>query len=77
MPSYIYRVSRTHQTGRAGMEVAAPAGSDSNLDLRRLKVEDWNSPEVSYRDLQAQAKALDIPANQSADDLKKAIAEAT
>jgi hypothetical protein len=32
--------------------------------------------EPSYRDLQAQAKALDIPANQSADDLKAAIEEA-
>jgi hypothetical protein len=63
MPSYIYRVSRTHQTGRAGTEVAAaPEPAEE---------------EVSYRDLQAQAKALDIPANQSADDLKKAIAEAT
>ena len=28
----------------------------------------------SYRDLQAQAKALDIPANQSAEDLAAAIA---
>jgi hypothetical protein len=62
---YVYRVSRTHQTGRAGTEVAAPAAPEP--------VEE----EVSYRDLQAQAKALDIPANQSADDLKKAIAEAT
>ena len=32
--------------------------------------------EPSYRDLQAQAKELDIPANQSADDLKAAIEEA-
>jgi hypothetical protein len=64
MPSYIYRVSRTHQTGRAGTE-AAPAAPEPTEE------------EVSYRDLQAQAKALDIPANQSADDLKKAIAEAT
>jgi ribosome-associated translation inhibitor RaiA len=32
--------------------------------------------EPSYRDLQAQAKELDIPANQSADDLKAAIDEA-
>jgi hypothetical protein len=30
----------------------------------------------SYRELQAQAKELDIPGNQSADDLKTAIAEA-
>lgn len=33
--------------------------------------------EVSYRDLQAQAKALDIPANQSRDELEAAIAEAS
>lgn len=32
--------------------------------------------EPSYRDLQAQAKELDIPANQSADELKAAIEEA-
>jgi hypothetical protein len=32
--------------------------------------------EPSYRDLQAQAKELDIPANQTADDLKAAIQEA-
>ena len=32
--------------------------------------------EPSYRDLQAQAKELDIPANQSADDLTAAIEEA-
>jgi allophanate hydrolase subunit 1 len=32
--------------------------------------------EPSYRDLQAQAKELDIPANQTADDLKAAIEEA-
>ncbi len=33
--------------------------------------------EPSYRDLQAKAKELDIPANQSADDLKAAIEEAS
>ena len=32
--------------------------------------------EVSYRDLQARAKELDIPANQSREDLEAAIAEA-
>lgn len=33
-------------------------------------------PEPTYRDLQAEAKDLGIPANQSADELKEAIAEA-
>ena len=33
-------------------------------------------PEESYRDLQARAKALGIPANQTADDLRKAVQEA-
>ena len=32
--------------------------------------------EVSYRDLQEQAKAAGIPANQSRDDLEAALAEA-
>ena len=32
--------------------------------------------EVSYRDLQARAKELDIPANQAREDLEAAIAEA-
>ena len=35
-----------------------------------------SAEEVSYRDLQARAKALDIPANQSREDLEAAIAEA-
>lgn len=32
--------------------------------------------ELSYRDLQAKAKEVGVPANQSADDLKAAIEEA-
>jgi hypothetical protein len=32
-------------------------------------------PEPTYRELQAEAKELDIPANQSAEELKEAIAE--
>lgn len=64
---YIYRVSRRtnleRQPAKAGVVVSAAP-----------KVEAPAEP--SYRDLQAQAKALDIPANQSADDLKKAIEEA-
>ena len=34
------------------------------------------APKVDYRALQAQAKELDIPANQSADDLAAAIEKA-
>lgn len=34
------------------------------------------APEPSYRDLQAQAKELDIPANQTKDELAAAIEEA-
>lgn len=33
-------------------------------------------PELSYRDLQARAKELEIPANQSREDLEAAVAEA-
>lgn len=47
--------------------------------VRRQQVQpvvvESTEPEVSYRDLQAEAKELGIPANQSADDLKEAIAE--
>lgn len=65
--SYIYRVSRRTETERHGgvPEAAAP----------EVKVEP--DPEVSYRDLQRQAKELDIPANQSRDELEAAIAEAS
>lgn len=37
---------------------------------------DEDEDAVSYRDLQEQAKELDIPANQSREDLEAAIAEA-
>jgi hypothetical protein len=60
---YVYRVSRRSLVGEVG-EPAKP--------VPPTPVE----PTVTYRDLQAQAKALDIPANQTADDLKKAIEEA-
>lgn len=39
-------------------------------------VESADRSEPSYRDLQAQAKELDIPANQSKEDLAAAIEEA-
>jgi hypothetical protein len=42
-----------------------------------VEAESEDEEEVSYRDLQEQAKVLEIPANQSADELKAAIAEAT
>jgi hypothetical protein len=61
---YIYRVSRTSLSGRAGPAPKPKAAPEPEEE------------EVSYRDLQAQAKDLGIPANQSADDLKKAIEEA-
>lgn len=41
----------------------------------RLK-EQVPAEDASYRDLQSQAKDLGIPANQSAEDLRSAIAEA-
>lgn len=46
------------------------------FDGFRLK-EAVPAEDTSYRDLQAQAKELGIPANQSADDLRAAIAQAT
>jgi hypothetical protein len=36
-----------------------------------------SAEEISYRELQAQAKELEIPANQSREDLEAAIAEAS
>jgi hypothetical protein len=68
---YIYRVSRRtnieRQPAKAGVTVATV-----NIEPAAAPP----PPEPSYRDLQAQAKALDIPANQTADELRKAIAEA-
>ena len=63
---YIYRISRrlNRQPQQAGVSV--PVTPEPAVVTE----------EVSYRDLQAQAKALEIPANQSADDLKKAIEDA-
>lgn len=59
---YIYRVSRREPAReQAVVKVEAPAPE----------------PEVSYRDLQRQAKELDIPARQSRDELEAAIAEAS
>ena len=62
---YIYRVSRRDKPKPATAGVVVPAAEPVAVE-----------PEVSYRDRQAQAKALGIPANQTADDLKKAISEA-
>ena len=42
----------------------------------RRPVAEPEPEEPTYRDLQAEAKELGIPANKSADDLKEAIAEA-
>ena len=63
MPSYIYRVKRSPRL----VSVAAPTPEPTP---------EPTAEEVSYRDLQAQAKALDIPANQSREELESAIAEA-
>lgn len=64
---YIYRVSRRQQ--------ASPLESESSKAEVTVTPASPEStePEVSYRDLQAQAKAAGIPANQTADDLKKAL----
>jgi hypothetical protein len=59
---YIYRISR-----RLNRQ-PEPAGVPASVPTE---------PEVSYRDLQAQAKELGISAKQTADDLKKAIEEAS
>jgi hypothetical protein len=48
--------------------------ASGNDDAVQPAVED--AEEVSYRDLQAQAKELGIAANQSREDLEAAIAEA-
>lgn len=43
--------------------------------VKRRQVETPAEPEPTYRELQAEAKELGIPANQSADALSEAIAE--
>lgn len=45
--------------------------------VRRPKPVPEPVEEPSYRELQAQAKELEIPANQSREDLEAAIAEAS
>lgn len=68
---YVYRVSRRttieRQPGKAGVTVSAVSVTPAKVSV---------AAEPSYRDLQAQAKEAGIPANQTADDLKKALAEA-
>lgn len=66
---YVYRVSRRTITERQ----PAKAG----VTVSTVSAQPEETPEEpSYRDLQAQAKALDIPAKQTKEELKKAIAEA-
>ncbi len=66
---YIYRVTRrlNRQPEPAGVPVSAPTP----------ELEPIAEAEPSYRDLQGQAKELGISAKQTADDLKKAIEEAS
>lgn len=59
----------TRRTPRVSIKAPALLAADPVVEVAE--------EEPSYRDLQAQAKELDIPANQSADDLKAAIAEAS
>jgi hypothetical protein len=68
---YIYRVSRREpprQPQKAGVPISAPQPEP---------VPELEEPEPSYRELQGQAKELGISAKQTADDLKKAIEEAS
>lgn len=51
--------------------VDAPRTRTRRMTTRKARIED-----LPYRELQAKAKELEIPANQSADDLKAAITEA-
>ena len=62
-----YTAARSQLLNKAGAPVAA---ADSNAPAEPA------AEEVSYRDLQAKAKALDIPANQSREELESALAEA-
>lgn len=52
----------------------APGNGETETAVAAVTAE--TSVEVSYRDLQARAKELDIPANQSREELEAAIAEA-
>jgi hypothetical protein len=66
LPAYVYRVRRP-EPKKATVTPVVPD---------EPQPEEAAEPEVSYRDLQAQAKDLDIPANQSREELESAIAEA-
>jgi hypothetical protein len=71
MSETFWAIRRREQANRdkvAGEKAAAKA-SKAALKVEPEVVEE----EPSYRDLQATAKELDIPANQSADDLREAI----
>lgn len=65
---YIYRVSRR--------QPASPIEGEAKVTVTPASPQ-ATEPEVSYRDLQAQAKAAGIPANQTADELKKALEDAS
>lgn len=70
MPSYSYRVRRNPLTSTLHVGVQREVVVESEPEPEPPVVED---DEPSYRDLQARAKELDIPANQTAEDLKAAI----
>ena len=53
-----------------------PRSASARRLIRGASVRRAVPEDVPYRELQAKAKELEIPANQSADDLKAAIAEA-
>jgi hypothetical protein len=84
LPAYIYRVSRREKVKPAVspaatiIPIAEPFTEpepvfETGPEIYRDTLTIRDAPEYTYRDLQAQAKALDIPANQTADELKAAI----
>jgi hypothetical protein len=55
---------------------APPRSSSARRAIRGASVRKAIPEDVPYRELQAEAKELEIPANQSREDLESAIAEA-
>jgi cell division protein FtsN len=73
LPSYSYRVRRNPLTSTLHIGVERPAAPEPVEPEPVEPVIEEPADEPSYRDLQARAKELDIPANQTADELKAAI----
>lgn len=76
MPAYRRVPAHTVADLRQAPGNGEPSTPATDLDPTPPAPEGAKDEGVSYRDLQAQAKELGVPANQSREDLEAAIAEA-